>query len=225
MEAAVQRDPSNVDAWYSLGVKQQENEREAKAIHALRRALELDPNHLPSWVALAISHTNEGNRSGAYEAIQSWVTQNERYKDAVDAFRMHAPERDDMTQHEKFAYLTDCLIHMSRSAGDDIDADIQIALAVLMNTNEVRTDCFVCQRCSCVSLMFKAYDKAKDCFLIALAMRPEVSRPYSLNHSPSRGSVGPTTLQQSRCHSSKQRSGIRGTAVLLQGSGAQPRLH
>ncbi|KAI0812507.1 hypothetical protein BC629DRAFT_1473385 [Irpex lacteus] len=160
MEAAVQRDPTNVEAWYSLGVKQQENEREAKAIHALRRALELDPNHLPSWVALAISHTNEGNRSGAYEAIQSWVTQNERYKDAVDAFRSHMPERDDMTQHEKFAYLTDCLIHMSRSAEDDIDADIQIALAVLMNTNE-------------------AYDKAKDCFLIALAMRPEDPQLYN----------------------------------------------
>ena len=142
MEAAVQRDPSNVDAWYSLGVKQQENEREAKAIRALRRALELDPNHLPSWVALAISHTNEGNRSGAFEAIQAWVNHNERYGDAVNTFRFHSPERDDMTQQEKFAYLTDCLIHMSRSAGDDIDADIQIALAVLMNTNEVRATCY-----------------------------------------------------------------------------------
>ena len=142
MEAAVQRDPSNVDAWYSLGVKQQENEREAKAIHALRRALELDPNHLPSWVALAISHTNEGNRSGAFEAIQAWVNHNERYGDAVNTFRFHSPERDDMTQQEKFAYLTDCLIHMSRSAGDDIDADIQIALAVLMNTNEVCATCY-----------------------------------------------------------------------------------
>jgi hypothetical protein len=52
-------------------------------------------------------------------------------------YHLHHPERDDMTQNEKFAYLTDCLIHMSRSTGEVIDADIQIALAVLMNSNEV----------------------------------------------------------------------------------------
>ena len=69
MEAAVQRDPLNAHAWFQLGVKQQENEREGKAIQALRRALELDPTHLPSWLALAISHTNEGNRHGTYEAM------------------------------------------------------------------------------------------------------------------------------------------------------------
>ncbi|KAI0341957.1 TPR-like protein [Trametopsis cervina] len=160
MEAAVQLDPTNAHAWYQLGVKQQENEREAKAIHALRRALELDPSHLPSWVALAISHTNEGSRNGAYEAIQEWVNHNERYKDTVDAYRLHFPQRDDMTQNERFEYLTNMLLTMSRSTGEEIDADIQIALAVLMNTNE-------------------AYDKAKDCFLTALAMRPDDWQLYN----------------------------------------------
>ena len=55
MEADVQRDPANASVWFNLGVKQQENEREGKAIQALRRALELEPGHLPSWLALAIS--------------------------------------------------------------------------------------------------------------------------------------------------------------------------
>lgn len=138
MEAAVQRDPNNAQAWFQLGVKQQENEREAKAIHALRRALELDPTHLPSWVALAISHTNEGNRNGSCESIREWITHNERYREAVMAYRMQRPERDDMTQSEKFNDLIDCLITMSQTPGiEEIDADIQIALAVLMNTNEV----------------------------------------------------------------------------------------
>ena len=139
MEAAVQRDPTNAQAWFQLGVKQQENERETKAIHALRRALELDPTHLPSWVALAVSHTNEGNRIGSYEAIREWVNHNEAYQEAVRAFRLQHPLREDMTQSDKFNQLIDCLITMSQSVGDEqIDADIQVALAVLMNTNEVR---------------------------------------------------------------------------------------
>lgn len=138
MEAAVQRDPSNAHAWFQLGVRQQENERETKAIHALRRALELDPEHLPSWVALAISHTNEGNRNGSYEAIRSWVSHNMKYQDVIGAFHAQYPEREDMTQNERFNNLVDMLITMSRSLGEEIDADIQIALAVLMNTNEVR---------------------------------------------------------------------------------------
>ena len=42
LEAAVQRDPTDALRWYELGVKQQENEREQKAVQALRRALELE---------------------------------------------------------------------------------------------------------------------------------------------------------------------------------------
>ena len=114
MEAAVQRSPSDAQVWFQLGVKQQENEREGKAIQALRRALELDPSHLPSWLALAISHTNEGNRHGSYEAIREWVNHNERYGEAVNAYRLQTPERDDMGQAERFNSMIDCLITMAR---------------------------------------------------------------------------------------------------------------
>lgn len=138
LEAAVQRDPHNANAWFELGVKQQENEREQKAIHALRRALELDPTYLPAWLALAVSHTNDSNRVGAYEAVQEWVGRNDRYAAAVQAYRTVHAVSDDATQSEKFNNLIDCLITMARSdASGEIDADIQIALAILMNTNEV----------------------------------------------------------------------------------------
>lgn len=139
MEAAVQRDPYNATRWYELGVKQQENEREQKAVRALRRALELDPTHLPSWLALAVSHTNEGDRAGACNAIREWVGRNERYAAAVAQFRALNPEGAGATQSEKLTDLMHCLMSIVReNAGGEIDADIQIALAVLLNTNEVR---------------------------------------------------------------------------------------
>ncbi|OSD06848.1 TPR-like protein [Trametes coccinea BRFM310] len=155
LEAAVQRDPTNVARWYELGVKQQENEREQKAVQALRRALELDPTHLPSWLALAVSHTNEGDRASAYNAIREWVTRNDRYAAAVAQFREAHPEPVNATQGEKLTNLMHCLMSIVReNAGGEIDADIQIALAVLLNTNE-------------------EYAKARDCFTTALAVRPD----------------------------------------------------
>ena len=139
LEAAVQRGPTDALRWYELGVKQQENEREQKAVQALRRALELDPTHLPSWLALAVSHTNESNRQGTYAAIYEWVERNERYRGTVESFRALNPIDEEMLQTEKFANLIQCLIEMARGdQSGEIDADIQIALAVLLNTNEVR---------------------------------------------------------------------------------------
>jgi len=136
----VQRDPSNARAWYELGVKQQENEREKQAISALQRSLELDPTHLPSWLALAISYTNEGDRHRTYEVIQNWIKYNDAYRDIVDAYQ--AGDGGELNGNQ-FQKLIDCLIAMARrrsrpdTGGDEVDADVQIALAVLLNTNEV----------------------------------------------------------------------------------------
>jgi peroxin-5 len=142
MEAIVQRDPSNARAWYELGVKQQENEREQQAIWALQRSLELDPTHLPSWLALAISYTNEGDRHGTYKAIQNWIRHNEAYRDIVTAHE--AGDGAELGGTNEFQKLIACLIAMARrvsrpgTGGDgEVDPDVQIALAVLLNTNEV----------------------------------------------------------------------------------------
>jgi len=155
LEAAVQRYPKDATGWYELGVKQQENEREHSAIQALWHAIELDPTHLSSWLALAISYTNEGIRQRAYGAIKEWVDRNERYKAAVDRHRAEYPETTSSLQSEQFGNLIQCLIAMARSdTSGQIDADIQVALAVLLNTNE-------------------EFDKAHDCFRTALAVRPD----------------------------------------------------
>ncbi len=143
MEAVVQRDPSNARAWYELGVKQQENEREQQAISALRRSLELNPTHLPSWLALAISYTNEGDRHGTYEAIRNWIKYNEAYRDIMTAYEA-GDDGGESNGTNQFQKLIGCLIVMARGlsrpgtdSGAEVDADVQIALAVLLNTNEV----------------------------------------------------------------------------------------
>ncbi|KAF7376356.1 hypothetical protein MSAN_00051100 [Mycena sanguinolenta] len=155
LEAVVQRNMTDASAWFDLGVKQQANEREKQALQALTRAVELDPSFLAAWLALAISHTNDGNRAGTHNAVRQWVDRNERYQGAVAQYRAAHPEADSAPMAERFANLIQCLIEMARSAqGDTIDADIQIALAVLLNTNE-------------------DYAKAQDCFRTALAVRPD----------------------------------------------------
>ncbi|WFC95563.1 hypothetical protein MBRA1_002212 [Malassezia brasiliensis] len=147
-EAAVQADPGKAEAWYNLGLRQQENERETQAIAALRKAVALDPHLKDAWLALAVSYTNENDRSAALESIERWIASNERYAEVV---RKHAPRTDD--RHKR---LTSLLMAMARSGLGDapLDADVQVALGVLFNS------------CS-------EFDKAVDCFSAALSARPD----------------------------------------------------
>lgn len=135
LEAAVQRDPTNASAWFDLGVKQQENEREAKAIQALERTIDLDPSHLPALLALAVSYTNDNHRLGTYDSIREWVLRHPGYESVVSSSGLAAHPRGD------FAGLINVLIQCvtrSEQQGDAVDADVQVALAVLLNTTEVR---------------------------------------------------------------------------------------
>src|SRR5258708_4128132 len=143
MEAVVQRDPSNARAWYELGVKQQENEREQQAISALRRSLELNPTHLPSWLALAISYTNEGDRHGTYEAIRNWIKYNEAYRDIMTAYEA-GDDGGESNGTNQFQKLIGCLIVMARGLfrpgtdrGAEVYAHVQKTPSAFLNTNEV----------------------------------------------------------------------------------------
>lgn len=132
----MQNDMRNPIAWFELGVKQQENEREAHAIQALQRAVELDSSYLEAWLALSISYTNENDKDGACDAIEHWVRVNERYRD----YRFLDPldKSDERTGSERHQQLIQCLMELARAAPDgEVDADIQTALGVLLNTSEV----------------------------------------------------------------------------------------
>ncbi|KAG1865776.1 hypothetical protein DFJ58DRAFT_770165 [Suillus subalutaceus] len=152
LEAAVQRDVNNAAAWYELGVKQQENEREKKAVQALERSVELDPTHLGAWLALSVSYTNDNNRMGVYNAVKEWAIRNPKYNHMVQNATLTAATN---VSPPDFEALIECLISMARSTDEvgGVDADVQVALAVLLNTTD-------------------EYNKAQDCFLTALAVRP-----------------------------------------------------
>ncbi|KAJ3724705.1 hypothetical protein C8R42DRAFT_662545 [Lentinula raphanica] len=161
LEAAVQRNMSDASAWFELGIKQQEHEREAQALRALIRATELDPSYLPGWLALAVSYTNDSRKTEAYEAIYEWVLRNDNHRDIFQSHLSRNSESDNATIQEKFDRLIECLITMAQqSAVGQIDADIQIALAVLFNSNE-------------------EYGKAQDCFKAALSVRPDDWQLYN----------------------------------------------
>ena len=205
LEAEVQRDPTNATAWFNLGVKQQENERESKAVLALSQAIALDSTHLPAWLALAISHTNEAERDLAEEAINQWIRNNTKYEHIVTEHfarfeSLNGVESGAVTKQMKRDGMVQCLMTMARSlaASGEMDADVQIALAVLLNTGE-------------------DYTKAQDCFKSALSARPEVRKSFvdQWDKIDCQLHTGLATVQPSRRDSSEQWIIGRGSSILL----------
>lgn len=168
-EADVQVDPKNASAWFSLGLKQQENEREELAISALQRAIEIDPtvSRGAAHLALAISFTNESRRGAAYEQIDKWIQviaqspsqspETKLYSNEIDQYRSLFGSTLPESSTDRHQYLTGLLIRLAQSGGGAVDADVQVAMGVLFNSSE-------------------EYEKAGDCFEAALAVRPDVSQ-------------------------------------------------
>ena len=149
-EAAVQQDPSHVEAWTLLGSAQAQNEKETPAIRALERALELDPNNLDALMGLAVSYTNEGYDSTAYRTLERWLS--------VKYPQIHPPDHvssatdigftDRAILHER---VTNLFIKAAQllPSGEQMDPDVQVGLGVLFYGDE-------------------DFEKAVDCFNAAL---------------------------------------------------------
>lgn len=167
-EAEVLREPHNASAWLSLGLKQQQNEREELAIAALRRATELDPFVADgaAHLALAVSYTNEGRRTDAYEHLNRWVDaiareQGSYYANEIAQYRNLFGAALPNSIQDRQVYLSNMLIRLAQSraersqgGAEAVDADVQVALGVLFNSSE-------------------EYEKASDCFEAALSVRPD----------------------------------------------------
>lgn len=169
-EQEVLNDPDSASAWYSLGVKQQENEREDLAIQALRQAIKLDPELSDAMLALSISYSNENRRAEALVEIERWIqaeiSKVPHYRRVLSptnhptssATQTQELLGDPETLKLRHVRLTNQLLELARLGGRvpdaaSVDPDVQIALGVLFNSND-------------------EFQKACDCFGTALAVRP-----------------------------------------------------
>ncbi|KAM4043548.1 PEX5-related protein isoform 3-T3 [Anomaloglossus baeobatrachus] len=161
LEAAILQDPNDAEAWQHLGITQAENENEQAAIISLQRCLQLQPNNLKALMALAVGYTNMGLQNEAYEALKTWIRQNQRYKFLLKcksdspglARRMSKLALESTLEEVKELYL-----EAAHQNGDLIDADLQTGLGVLFNLSG-------------------EFERAVDVFNSALMVRPD---DYSL---------------------------------------------
>jgi peroxin-5 len=157
LEAAVQADPTDHSAWYALGLKQQENERESAAILALAKVVQLDPDYRPAYLALAVSYTNEGELQMANTMIGKWIDLAPMASQLSAGVNKSDMGEGDWREGQKV--LVERLIGLARMSPEELDPDVQVALGVLFNSGE-------------------QYDKAEDCLLAALSVRPNVSSVF-----------------------------------------------
>lgn len=156
LEAAVQADPTNRDAWYTLGLHQQENERESAAILALSKVVQLDPDYRPAYLALGVSYVNEGEMEAANTMFERWVDLAPGGVGTSASTNTGTGTSTSTGWQARQKRLVERLIEIARTQPEEVDADVQVALGVLFNASE-------------------EWDKAEDCFMSALGVRPDVS--------------------------------------------------
>jgi peroxin-5 len=150
-EAAVQKDPTHIEAWVMLGSAQAQNEKETPAIRALEQTLKLDPNNLTALMGLAVSYTNEGYDSTAYRTLERWLSI--KYPQIISPSALSSSAEVGFTdRHLLHQKVTDLFISAAQLSpdGEHMDPDVQVGLGVLFYGAE-------------------EYDKAVDCFSAALA--------------------------------------------------------
>ena len=98
LQAEVQKNLENAEAWRIMGQLYQENDQDDYAIIAFKRAYDLDPFDLDSLLCLGISCTNELEQRDAIQHLNNWL----KFHPDYDKLVTGAPDLDSV----KMAFLT-----------------------------------------------------------------------------------------------------------------------
>lgn len=103
LQAEVQKNAENAEAWRLMGQLYQENDQDDYAIIAFKRAYEIDPYDLDSLLCLGISCTNELEQKDAINHLFHWLKYHPDFNHLVAAI----PESADNVDLEmvRAAYL------------------------------------------------------------------------------------------------------------------------
>nr|GAT44631.1 predicted protein [Mycena chlorophos] len=159
LEAAIQKGDlgeGGYEAWVLLGETRNMDEREDAGMRALTEGVRLADAagaQGAGMLSLAISYTNESMDRASHAMLLRWLQA--RFPthpippETITAIQTHST-------WDTHARLTDLFIDLARRQhmSGEMDADVQIALGILFYTNS-------------------EYDRAKDCFESALAVRPK----------------------------------------------------
>ncbi|CAD8150419.1 unnamed protein product [Paramecium octaurelia] len=84
LEAHIQKNPTDSNAWRILGRLHQENDQDQRAVAAFLNAMKQNPNELDTLSALGISCTNILDEVKAMSFLKQWLIRNPNYKVPVD---------------------------------------------------------------------------------------------------------------------------------------------
>ncbi len=76
LEAEVQKNAENAEAWRMLGQIFQEFDQDDQALVALKNSFQIDPYDLDSVLQMGISCTNELDTREALKHLQNWLKYN-----------------------------------------------------------------------------------------------------------------------------------------------------
>ncbi|KAF2077086.1 hypothetical protein CYY_001595 [Polysphondylium violaceum] len=154
LESEVKRNPDNSTAWMYLGLAHAENDQDGNAIICLSKCLQLDPQNPKARIALAVSYTNDYQKEKALDTLEDWLRINPDYSHIL----RHRPPMDTDNPYvdtwKRHNMTSDLFLEAARTKPNNPDPEVQTALGLLYN-------------------MSYEYEKAVDCFKVALQHSPQ----------------------------------------------------